>query len=599
MIKAFTRTGLFVFALTLIGAIQTQAQVIFTEDFETGIPGTWLTIDVDTLTPSASLPFSFTSAWIGAADFSNATDTVAMSTSWYNPAGTSDDWLISPQIPLTAGNVLTWEEKAQDPAYADGYEVRISTTTPTIAGFMANAPLLTVPAASAGVWASQSVDLAAAGYLNQNVYLAWRNNSTDKYILVIDDILVAAGLLPDDVAAVNLYRGTQYTVVPSSQVQALMPNADMTNNVNGAATNPVMNIDISAGGVSQYNNSSTMGSLAGLTTANFAATAPFNTAVVDDYMVIAMASADITDTDPSNNFDTAFYSVSTDVYSRDNNVIVGALGIGNTASGFIGNDFEIVTATYISSLQFYLTSPMMGDTIIAAVYDQVSGTPSNEIASSVPYIITAADTNGVMLQLPIVNGNTALAAGTYTMGVQETFTSNITLAYGTSNYFPGTTWVFFDGTWSNSEDFGFNLAYIVRAVLGCPVPSASFTSSSVDLTATFTNTTSGTADGQFWDFGDGSGDTLQNPVHIYAAPGTYTVCLFAYNGCGLDTICDTVSVTVDLSCDNPTYYSELNIQVDEATLIWNSVPNAIKYKLKIREVGTTTWTNHTIFSPDT
>lgn len=48
-----------------------------------------------------------------------------------------------------------------------------------------------------------------------------------------------------------------------------------------------------------------------------------------------------------------------------------------------------------------------------------------------------------------------------------------------------------------------------------------------------------------WDFGDGDTDTLQHPVHTYAAGGVYTVCLAVSNPRGADTLCQWVQVVVD------------------------------------------------------
>ncbi len=59
-------------------------------------------------------------------------------------------------------------------------------------------------------------------------------------------------------------------------------------------------------------------------------------------------------------------------------------------------------------------------------------------------------------------------------------------------------------------------------------PSASFTFSTADLTASFSDTSSD-ADGslvsRLWDFGDGSTATGTSPVHTYSAAGVYTVSL--------------------------------------------------------------------------
>ncbi|MBX2929734.1 MAG: PKD domain-containing protein [Saprospiraceae bacterium] len=47
-----------------------------------------------------------------------------------------------------------------------------------------------------------------------------------------------------------------------------------------------------------------------------------------------------------------------------------------------------------------------------------------------------------------------------------------------------------------------------------------------------------------WSFGDGATDTVPNPVHSYAAEGTYNVCLTVSNPRGADTLCREVQVLV-------------------------------------------------------
>lgn len=50
----------------------------------------------------------------------------------------------------------------------------------------------------------------------------------------------------------------------------------------------------------------------------------------------------------------------------------------------------------------------------------------------------------------------------------------------------------------------------------------------------------------FWDFGDGTTDTLQNPLHMYSASGTYSVSLITTNALGEDTLILPNYVTVNL-----------------------------------------------------
>jgi large repetitive protein len=45
-----------------------------------------------------------------------------------------------------------------------------------------------------------------------------------------------------------------------------------------------------------------------------------------------------------------------------------------------------------------------------------------------------------------------------------------------------------------------------------------------------------------WNFGDGNVSATANPVHTFTTPGIYTVSLFANDGCGFDTITQTVTV---------------------------------------------------------
>lgn len=61
------------------------------------------------------------------------------------------------------------------------------------------------------------------------------------------------------------------------------------------------------------------------------------------------------------------------------------------------------------------------------------------------------------------------------------------------------------------------------------------------MTFTFTDA-SVNATSWLWDFGDLTTSTLQNPTHVYAAIGTYTVLLIASNGCGSDTLIQVILV---------------------------------------------------------
>lgn len=137
----------------------------------------------------------------------NGTDTFAVSTSWLNPTGTASAWLITPIISNISNNsVLTWEAMAPDLNNADGYEVyaAVSTTnTPLVSDFTT---LLYSTTAEKNSWQTRGVSLSP--FNGQNIRIAFKNNSTNKYQLWLDDITVENIGSAYDVTAIshNVYK---------------------------------------------------------------------------------------------------------------------------------------------------------------------------------------------------------------------------------------------------------------------------------------------------------------------------------------------------------------------------------------------------------
>ncbi len=67
------------------------------------------------------------------------------------------------------------------------------------------------------------------------------------------------------------------------------------------------------------------------------------------------------------------------------------------------------------------------------------------------------------------------------------------------------------------------------------LPTAAFTFNATNLVVTFNNQ-SQNGDTYTWNFGDGNSSNQENPTHIYANPGTYTVGLTVLNNCGATTL---------------------------------------------------------------
>jgi len=86
-----------------------------------------------------------------------------------------------------------------------------------------------------------------------------------------------------------------------------------------------------------------------------------------------------------------------------------------------------------------------------------------------------------------------------------------------------------------------------------PAPVANFTGAPLTgtspLTVQFTDLSTNSPTSWIWNFGDGNftGNTTQNPTHIYTSIGTYTVTLNATNAAGSNTLTRTNYVNVTIS----------------------------------------------------
>lgn len=157
---------------------------------------------------------------------------VAASNSWYNPVGTSNDWLVSPQISIPAGASgvpLTWSATSMGAAaFLENYKVYISTTGNQVANFTTILKTITGEF-SAGT--AHTVDLST--YVGQNVYIAFRNDSNDKYVMLLDNIKVSA----TSVLSTNEAVKVQSSISPN-------PTSDILNIKIASKINKVSVVDI-------------------------------------------------------------------------------------------------------------------------------------------------------------------------------------------------------------------------------------------------------------------------------------------------------------------------------------------------------------------
>jgi M6 family metalloprotease-like protein len=180
---------------------ETTTDVLLAEDFNSGLPVTWTTVDAD----------GDGECWFQEDDA--AGDGYMTSESWsfttYEPTF-PDHWLITPQVTLKEGSVLTYTVYSQPMFPAEHYGIFVSTTNTSLSSFTSIfEETLTDPAEGVAVpefvkafgverpqlnyagYQQRTIDLSA--YAGQTVYIAFRHfDCTDQFWITIDDVKVEA-----------------------------------------------------------------------------------------------------------------------------------------------------------------------------------------------------------------------------------------------------------------------------------------------------------------------------------------------------------------------------------------------------------------------
>ncbi len=170
---------------------------VFQEDWDGKGPGmsAWTIIDADKNPVANEIKGLITNAWTSFSPemLSKLENRAAFSTSWYEPANTSNDWLISPQITIVENTAtLVWNGLAADEKFRDGYKIMLSTNGGNaIADF--DVELLSVKEENS-TWTERYVNLGA--YAGKTIRFAFVNDNTDKFLLGIDNILVTNSYEP-------------------------------------------------------------------------------------------------------------------------------------------------------------------------------------------------------------------------------------------------------------------------------------------------------------------------------------------------------------------------------------------------------------------
>ena len=128
--------------------------------------------------------------------------------------------------------------------------------------------------------------------------------------------------------------------------------------------------------------------------------------------------------------------------------------------GILGGTYTVLTEDVLSGVSFYLASCTPGDIVQVVVYE-FDGTPTNLLATSMDVLFTEQNTT----YTATFAEELTLSPGTYYFGIIEG-AHPMRLGFTTDDYWPLTSWVYFNNTWSPVEDYNFFQTYMMDGVFG-------------------------------------------------------------------------------------------------------------------------------------
>lgn len=207
---------------------------------------TKINVDGNPVASWAPVPEFSNEAWI---QFYDGYDNkIAFSTSSYDPAGTSNDWLITPSItiPATGNPTLYWKAKSYDFEFMDSYDIKISETTNEMASFTT---VSSVEDEQPYEFNSRTLDLS--NYRGKTIYIAFVNKTNNGYFLALDDLYVS---------------NSGNCMMPNLSGFSATNKSDNSFTANWSATSGINNYDI---GLTNFTTPVTSHGIQSATTRNF------------------------------------------------------------------------------------------------------------------------------------------------------------------------------------------------------------------------------------------------------------------------------------------------------------------------------------------
>ncbi len=344
--------------------------------------------------------------------------------------------------------------------------------------------------------------------------------------------------------------GQQYTLVPQTEVVAQTMSVKLRNKGTVPANTTVtVKVTNNATSAVVYTNTSVATAIAaGVTqTVSNGAWTPSATAT-GAYLIqyIANATADI---DRSNDTINSFLIVSPNAYARDNGSATNSLGINGAAANPVkivqGVEFDFPKAARMDSVSFAIGGGGAGDTIKAQVYLVTGGVVGATPIMQSNQLVLSAPAPG-FITLPLISILTIPAGSTYMVALWHSARgTNIGLACSDFLYRANKNWIKTSvaAAWNHPEAFGFNIAYILRPHIICPLLAPTVTGPASIVTCATPSVSATAAGGANYAWSTGAGTA----VAAFTAQGIYTVTATDAIGCT-----GTATVTVDENKVAPT-----------------------------------------------
>ncbi|MEZ0610174.1 choice-of-anchor J domain-containing protein [Fibrella sp. WM1] len=579
-------------------ATPTTAQVLFKETFN-NIPGStaggagtyafptgWRLRNVDNRTPNSSVGY-VNDAWERREDFrDNSADSAAFSTSWYAPTGAADDWMWTPLIgPISATTKLRWRGLAYDPLYRDGYEVRVMTADqgpPTggngaIGNQVTNSTVVFSVANENSAWTNREISLSS--FAGKSVYIAFRNNSNDQFLLLIDDVEVV-NVAQYDAQLVSAARPSNYSKIPTTQVSSLSLAATIRNQGTQSLTNVKLAVDVQKdGNTIETLYSDPVATLSSGATVNLSIAGGYTpTAGAGTYTFLYRSEMTQTDEVPGNSTaQSGPLQLTVDTYSRHTGLASGNLGIGdNSGQGELGSLFTFVQSQALRHVAVDFNAVESSTQVKARIYSTTGGLPTTNstlLWESSPVTLTNTTPQTVAFTGPALS----LAPGTYLFALLEV-DKTLTVASHVDIFTPSTQFVRFpgnaNGAWTTVETFGTQFAktLAISPISGCAQPiTPTLIASSTAVCAPSQITLTAGGGSQYAFSGPGLSQSGSSNTAVVSQSGTYSVVVSDGVACSAVT---SLSVTVNTPPNPPTVSTSLTVSTSTTPFPLSSLVTA-------------------------